>query len=130
MSERGSVSVIVLVIAVTVAVLGAALGAFGQVVAARTRAIAAADAAVLAAAPVTFRPFGSKGTPAAEAARFADANGATLIRCDCPVDRSWSERVVTVEVEVPIETFGFGAHRVRALGRAEFRPVELLTTDW
>lgn len=126
MSERGSVSVVMLAIALVVALLGAALTGVAQVISARAAAVAAADAAALAAAPLTFRPFGSALTPAAEAARYAAANGGRLVRCECPVDRSWEPRTVTVVVEVEVDAVLFGRRRVQAQSRAELRPVELV----
>ncbi len=80
------------VIAGLLVLLATAAAAGGVVSAGRGRAVAAADAAALAAAPVTFRPFGSDGSPAEEAQRFAVENGATLVRCGCPTDPSWSSR--------------------------------------
>jgi Cys-tRNA(Pro)/Cys-tRNA(Cys) deacylase len=122
--ERGSVSVLAAAIAGLLALLATAVVAGGVVSAGRGRAVAAADAAALAAAPVTFRPFGATGSPADEAQRLAAEHGATLLRCDCPVDSSWSPRVVEVEVAVTVEMFG--SHTVRAVSRAEFDPVRLL----
>jgi Cys-tRNA(Pro)/Cys-tRNA(Cys) deacylase len=122
--ERGSVSVLAAAIAGLLALLSTAVVAGGVVSAGRGRAVAAADAAALAAAPVTFRPFGASGSPADEAQRLAAEHGATLLRCDCPIDPSWSPRVVEVEVAVTVEMFG--SHTVRAVSRAEFDPVRLL----
>ena len=60
------------VFAVGVLVLGfllvVALAAVGQVLIARSRVVTAAEAGALAAAPVTFRPFGAAGSATAEAA--------------------------------------------------------------
>ena len=66
----------------------------GLILAGRHRAAAAADAAALAAAPVTFRPFGAAGTPTQEAARFAAMNGASIVTCRCSADGSWRARTV------------------------------------
>ncbi len=126
--ERGAASPVLLAVAVLLMVLGAALGGAGQALAARGRAAAAADAAALAAAPVTFASFGAAGGPAAEASRFATANGARLVRCECTVDRSWRTRVVEVEVEVKVRVLLLGQRRVRAVSRAEFAPVALLSS--
>jgi secretion/DNA translocation related TadE-like protein len=128
-SDRGSVSVLILGIVGVVVVLGLMLGTAGQYLNAQSRAQAAADAAALAAAPVTFRSFGSEGSPAAEAARFAASNGAQLVRCICPIDRSWAARIVEVEVGREINLIGLGRREVRAKAAAEFVPVELLTVE-
>ena len=124
--ESGAAAVVVLAAALVLALLGAALGAVAGYVIARAQAVAAADAAALAAAPVTFRPYGTTRSPHAEAARFAEANGARLVRCACRVDRSWRTRAVEVEVERTARLVLFGVLRVRAVSRAEFAPVDTL----
>ncbi|MEN8237817.1 MAG: Rv3654c family TadE-like protein [Actinomycetota bacterium] len=123
--ESGSIVVggalvgLVLVMIIAVASVGGAIGAY-------TKAAAAADAAALAAAPVTFRPFGASGSPAQEAALFARANGATLVSCRCSIDRSWETRTVLVTVERTVAIMGIGTIRVHATSRATFEPVALL----
>jgi hypothetical protein len=92
---------------------------------ARAQASIAADAAALAAAPVTFRPFGAAGTPAQEAARFATLNGGRLVACACAVDESWSERAVEVTVAFDRRLLVFGVVTVEARSRAEFVPARL-----
>ena len=109
-----------------VLLLAAIVASVGVYLRARVEASAAADAAALAAAPVTFRPFGALGTPTDEAARFAAANGARLISCACPVDSSWEARTVTVRVVVEVRVWLIGATSVTAIGRAEFVPALLL----
>jgi hypothetical protein len=94
-----------------------------QLLGARTRAVAAADAAALAAAPVTFSPYGATGSPAEEAARFAALNGARLLSCVCPPDSSLSVREVEVRVGVPVSVLIFGSVTVSAESRAEFDPL-------
>ncbi len=94
--------------------------------AARGRATLAADAAALAAAPVTFRAFGASGGPAAEAARLASDNGAELVACRCPLDRSYANRVVEVDVRVRSRVLGVWSVTIGATSAAEFRPTELL----
>jgi len=111
---------------VVVLVLALGVGAVGAGVAGYVQAAGAADAAALAAAPVTFRPFGATGSPVHEASRFAVANGTRLIRCICRVDRSWNTRTVTVIVERPISLPGLGRFTVRATSRATFEPAALL----
>lgn len=126
MTERGSVSLVVLGFVGVLVAMGLLVGTVGQAASAWSRAHTAADAAALAAAPVTFRGFGSEGGPAAEAARFAAANGARLVRCTCAIDRSWSARTVEVVVAVDEHIFLVGPREIRAVARAEFSPVELL----
>lgn len=107
-------------------VMGVVLATTGRLLAAHHQAQAAADAAALAAAPVTFLPFGSAGSPSTEAARLAIANGARLTRCLCPIDRSWGDRVVEVEVTREINLPVFGRRRITAVAAAEFVPTKLL----
>lgn len=124
--ERGSAAVLLLAVAALVVVLTIGIADAGLALAARLQAAAAADAAALAAAPVTFRAFGAEGDPADEARRFAKANGAVLISCRCPIDRTWRSRVAEVVVERRIELVGIGAVTVRASSRAEFSPSALI----
>jgi secretion/DNA translocation related TadE-like protein len=126
MSERGSAAVTLLGVIAVALVLAAGIAVVGAGLRARTEASAAADAAALAAAPVTFLPFGAQGTPAEEAARFARRNGATLVWCDCPLDPSWEPRTVEVVVERTVTIWPLGEYSVRARGRAEFSPELLL----
>ena len=107
-------------------VLALAVGLVASGLATRFAAANAADAAALAAAPVTFRPFGADGTPRAEAARFAARNGARLLRCRCPVDRSWDARTVEVTVARRIDIPIIGAITIRASSRATFEPLLLV----
>lgn len=113
-------------VAAVVLMLAAGLGAVGALLRARVEVSAAADAAALAAAPVTFLPFGAAGTPAEEAARFARLNGAVLVSCACPIDRSWGPRTVRVEVSRVVTVWPAGRVEVRAASRAEFVPALLL----
>ena len=93
--EGGSVAIVAAALIGLLAVLTAGLGGLAQVVAARDQAQMAADAAALAAAPVTFRQFGAKGSAHGEAGRFAEANGARLVGCaGCEIDASWQSRIV------------------------------------
>jgi secretion/DNA translocation related TadE-like protein len=125
-SDEGSAGVLLLGVAALGLLLMAGVGIVGSLVVARSEAAAAADAAALAAAPVTFRPFGAAGTPAEEAARFATANRTRLIECVCPVDRSWAPRTVRVVVERTVDLGAFGSVPVRASSRAEFTPALLI----
>ena len=124
--ERGSAAVLLLAVAGLVLVLALGVADAGIALGARLQTAAAADAAALAAAPVTFRPFGATGGPAAEAGRLARANGAVLTKCSCAVDRTWRSRVVEVVVERRVELLGLGAITVSASSRAEFAPTALL----
>lgn len=126
MNDRGGAAVLLLGVAMVVLLLAAVLGAVGAYLRARVEAVAAADAAALAAAPVTFLPFGATGTPTEEAARFALTNGASLLWCACPVDPSWEPRTVTVQVAREVRLWPAGSLTVTAIGRAEFEPALLL----
>jgi secretion/DNA translocation related TadE-like protein len=127
--ERGTASLPLLGVAALLVLL-ALLGVdVGRYLAARAQAVAAADAAALAAAPVTFRPFGAGSGPRAEAARFARANGARLLSCRCPLDRSPATRRVDVVVAVPVTLTLLGAREVRARSRAEFSPTRMLGAE-
>ncbi len=114
-----SLVVLAMMLALSVGAVGAGIGAY-------TQASGAADAAALAAAPVTFRPFGAMGTPRHEAARFASANGTRLVSCTCRIDRSWATRTVTVVVERTVTIPGLGDMKIRAISRATFEPKALL----
>jgi secretion/DNA translocation related TadE-like protein len=127
--EQGGAALLLLGVAAVVLLLAAVLGGVGAYLRARVEAVAAADAAALAAAPVTFLPFGAEGTPADEAARFATANGARLLSCACPVDPSWEPRTVTVRVAREARLWPLGSLTVTAVGRAEFLPALLLMGD-
>ncbi len=124
--DRGSAAVVMVAAVALVMVLAAGLGAVAVLWQARSQASAAADAAALAAAPVTFRPYGAEGSPAAEAARFAAANGTRLYECRCPIDRSWAARTVVVTVVRIAHLPGIGPVPVQASAAAEFRPAELI----
>jgi Flp pilus assembly protein TadG len=124
-SETGAVAVVVAAVALLSAILGVVIGDVGRYLAATAQAATAADAAALAAAPVTFRPYGASGTPRAEAARFAVANGATLVRCGCAVDSSFADRDVVVEVVAEVDLVIVGTIGVRATSRARFSPSRL-----
>ena len=125
--EQGSAAVLLLAVAGLMVILAVGVADVGIAFAGRLQAAAAADAAALAAAPVTFRPFGAAGSPAEEARRFAGANGARLVVCRCSIDRSWQPRVAEVVVERRVELLGIGSITVRASSRAEFSPAALIT---
>lgn len=125
--EEGTAAVLLLAVAGLVVLLTVAVADVGVALAGRLQIAAAADAAALAAAPVTFRPFGADGGPVSEARRLAEANGAVLASCTCGIDRSWRRRSVTVVVERRVQLLGIGSLMVRASSRAEFDPSLLLT---
>ena len=113
----------IMVMAIVVVWMVAAVAIAGS---AKMRAESAADGAALAAAPVTFRPFGASGNAASEAARFARANGAELVSCSCPDNPTWDMRTVEVKVIVYARVPGLGKVAVRASSRATFDPLALL----
>ena len=118
------------VFAVGVLLLGfllvVALAAVGQVLIARSRVVTAAEAGALAAAPVTFRPFGAAGSATAEAAWLVRANGAELLSCSCAHDPGYAPRTVTVTARLPVTVLGLGEMTLEAAAAAEFRSVALL----
>jgi methylaspartate ammonia-lyase len=105
-----------------VVVCGLALLAAAQLVTARARAVTAADAAALAAAPHTFPVFAPEGAASEIAADLALANGARLLRCHCPLVATYDPRTVEVEVMVATRIAFFGDVAVRAQSRAEYVP--------
>lgn len=120
--EDGSVSVVVVVLVAGLMLVAAGLAATGRVVAAHVQVTTAADAAALAAAPLTFLA----GDPELEARRFARANGARLVACTCPVDTTVVSRTVTVQVAAHVRLPLLGVRTVRARAAAEFDPATLL----
>ena len=129
MNQRGSAAVLLIAVAGFVLMLAAGIGAVGACLRARIEAVAAADAAALAAAPVTFASFGAETDPTTEAARFAAANGTRLLECACPIDISWEARTVTVRVAREVHLWPVGSVTVTAVGRAEFVPALMLLDD-
>ena len=126
MTDRGSGSVFIVGFSALVVVLLVFGVNTALVLEARSRAQIAADAAALAAAPLTFDDFGSTASSLEEATRLAELNGARLTECSCQLDLSWRTRVVTVTVVVDREIPGFPNAGVRAEASAEFSPIELL----
>ena len=123
--QRGSVGVVAAVGALLVLVIGLLLTDVARTYAARATLSTAADAAALAAAPVTFSSFGTDGNPQRAAAEIAAANGAVLVECNCAIDRTWSARRVTVTVAATVDLALLGDGRLTARAAAEFRPVEM-----
>lgn len=126
MNDEGSAGVVLLAVGAVVMVLAVGVATVGQLLVARIEAGRAADAAALAAAPVTFASFGARHGPAEEAHRFASLNGARLIFCTCPIDRTWNPRTVEVRVEVDAQVPGVGPVAVAASSRATFAPASLV----
>jgi hypothetical protein len=124
-SEDGAMTVLVSGLIVIVAVLGIAVAAVGMLYVARAQAVNAADAAALAAAVATY-PSASSTTPGAAAASAAEANGARLIGCECPIDASLRVRTVEVVAAVRVDIPVFGEVTVKGASRAEFDPMRWL----
>ena len=101
---------------------GLAVAGSAQVITARTRATAAADAAALAAAPMTFPPVAGRRSPEAEASRLARANGARLVSCLCPRVATFAPRRVEVIVLVAVDLPVLGLRWVEGSSAAEFVP--------
>lgn len=93
----------------------------GGLFVARSQALAAADAAALAAAVAT-HPDTGRQTPQVEARRAASSNGAALVSCDCALNPTLEVREVTVRVVIEVDASVFGVLRVPGASRAEFDP--------
>lgn len=117
--ERGAISVLAPVVVGMILVMAVALLDVTAVLSARTRAQTAADAAALAAATATFT---MTSTPREAARRMAEANGAGLVWCKCPVDRRPESRVVSVRTQMPVRLWLWDDVRIYAQARAEFIP--------
>lgn len=112
LNDKGSVAVVMCVLAALTAALGLGLGRLAAVAASRARAETAADAAALAAA--TELAAGRSGVAARRTAEAtAGANGARLISCDCRSGHG-SVRVVVAMPRLPSLSRG-----ARAVARAE-----------
>lgn len=124
-AQRGIATVLVAALLAVGALLSMMMVDVARVTAARAQLTAAADAAALAAAPVTFSSFGMDTEPRAAATSIASANGATMVSCICPVDRTWSARTAVVVVAATVDLLFIKSIRLEASAAAEFRPVEL-----
>jgi uncharacterized membrane protein len=122
---RGSAALPMLALVTVAVMLATLLVDTGHYLAARAQAATAADAAALAAAPLTFGPLGTATSPREEAAHYAAANGARLVTCACAADPTWAARQVTVQVEKTVDLLLLGTRTVHASATAEFAPVEL-----
>ncbi len=121
MNERGAAGVVLIALVAVALAMSIVVSDVGGYLAARLSAASAADAAALAAAPLTFSDFGG-GAPQTAAAEVAAANGARLLECRCPVDRTWSPRRVDVVVGTEVRLMLFGLHEIRERSAAEFDP--------
>ncbi|NND04437.1 MAG: hypothetical protein HKN91_16800 [Acidimicrobiia bacterium] len=120
-SESGNVSVLALSLAALATLFALLTADVAVFLASRAQAQVAADAAALAAAPLTFLSGDAAGTAAATAA----ANGARLTRCDCGADASWRRRTVRTIVAVQVELVVLPDTTVEADADAVFDPVRL-----
>lgn len=126
MSDDGSVSVVVAAATAVLVVVAFLVVALANAQVASEKAVIAAEAAALAAAPATFPQLGGGRSPSDHARDLAAANGATLIRCDCRVDASYSTRRVVVSVRYETTVPVLGAVQLERTAAAEFEPVDLL----
>ena len=124
--DRGAAAPLLLAVAALTMLLAVGIGDVGLIIAGKYQASAAADAAALAVAPVTFQAFGATGGPVQEAARFAAMNGASVVVCRCKADRSWRQRTVEIVVERAVHLIGGMEVTVQARSTAEFAPLALL----
>lgn len=117
--EAGTGGVILLSMLALVALLCLAVADVANVLLARARAQAAADAAALDAAVAAWPVLGDGTAPEDAAARAAEANGAEVVSCDCP-----RRGPVTVTVSVPtrVRYLGVAPGVVRARAGAELDP--------
>lgn len=122
MKERGTSTIVVMAAVGIVILVTWAVAGVGRVFAARAQASNAADAAALAAAPLTFFP----GDPVAEAIEFARRNGADLVSCLCERVATLDARTVVVEVVIEVDVPILGHVAVAAAAAAEFAPMDLL----
>lgn len=125
MRERGSATVVMLAVTGLLAATLTGATSVGLLLAGRETAASAAEAAALVAAVGTY-PGTGRGSPVGEATRMAQANGARLESCSCPVDLSLRPRVVTVRTSVMVRVPLFGGLRVWGAARAEFDPLRWL----
>jgi len=96
-SERGSVSIVVVALMAVALVLAMGAADLARVLTAAARAQTAADAAALAAAQ-ELAVSSSGSAPGGLAAEYAGRNGAVLTACSC--DAGGTEAVVTVTMQV------------------------------
>jgi len=124
-AESGSATVVAALLVALVMAALVGLGSLTVLYGVRAEVNNAADAAALAAAVATYPPAGA-GDPRTEAARYAVANGAAVVSCDCPVDPGLDVRSATVIVQKKVTVPFFGTLEVRAGATGEFDPVAWL----
>lgn len=123
--DRGSATVVAALLVAMVMLTLVGLGSLTVLYGVRGEANTAADAAALAAAVATYPPAGADD-PRAEAARYASANGAVVVSCECVIDSGLEVRSATVIVEKKVTVPFFGTLGVRAGATGEFDPVAWL----
>lgn len=123
--QSGAAGLVVAALAGLAVVLCLLVVDVAVVVAKREQLATAAEAAALAAAPLTFSEFGTGDDPTEAAYAAATANGARLRHCRCPLDRSWAVRTVSVTVSADVDLLLLGDRSLSAVAAAEFRPVAL-----
>lgn len=113
-ADRGFATAVLLVLLALVALFCLAIADAANVLVTGVRARSAADAAALAAATAQWPFLGADEAPEEAAARVAEANGAELVSCECPLrgDRA------TVVVAVPTRTRMLGVAPPRVGARA------------
>lgn len=117
--ETGTGGVILLSMLALVALLCLALGDVANVLLARARAQNAADAAALDAAVAAWPVLGDGTAPEDAAERTAEANGAELVSCECPLR---GRVAVTVSVRTRVRYLGVAPASVRARAEAHLDP--------
>lgn len=122
MRDDGNVSVVTLAALVLCGFCCLAIADAANVLLARSRAQAAADASALAAAADQV-VFGPGSDPSAAATTIAERNGARLDSCTCP--RGTSDAEVRVSVAVRVRLLRVAPDRVSALARARIDPKRL-----
>jgi len=114
--QDGNAAITVLGTAVVTLLIVAGVVDIGMFFLARQRAQTAADSAALAAAAELIPGIGQD--PNGEAGRYASANGARLVRCDCAM----GGRSAQVKVAVPVRftmLFSSGRRDIAATARAD-----------
>lgn len=121
--ERGFATAVLLVLLALVALFCLAVADAANVLVTAVRARGAADAAALAAATAQWPFLGADEEPTEAAARVAEANGAELVSCDCPLrgDRA----TVVVAVPTRVRMLGVAPPEVRGRASAEVDPAVL-----
>ncbi|HVL82287.1 MAG TPA: Rv3654c family TadE-like protein [Actinomycetota bacterium] len=120
MNDRGAVTSLMMATLALVALLCLAFADAANVLLARSRAQTAADAAALTAAVEQWPFLGGGSDPPTAARRMAEANGAELELCECPLRGSRAD----VEVSVPtrVRLLGAAPRRVTAVASASVDP--------